>query len=579
MIKQKLKVILLIFILPMPNLYAQTLDQLNNLLERRGKQLLQSATTADSQKSDSVFNKFVRAISQDLQPVDAEVAEAISNYRTNYDSNPVVREAMAAITSTFALEFYEDEIITCASELIRFRTYNDGTPNRTNPEFQRQSLYIRRLAEKLDLSFRDIDGYVSEISIGEGRESFGMMSHSDVQPVDTTSWHTDPWGGVIKNGALWGRGSVDDKTPIAILMYGMRALLDTGLPFKKKIVLLVGTDEESTNEDVTYYLKSNKAPDNTIIVDSQYPVVCAEKGWCGLWLKLPLTSAEPHAHGSGFLIQKIQSGISVSVVPGKANATVKPVGLSMKEASVMLEEQISRFHKERQGSDLKMTASGNQIILSAKGRSVHSSVPETGHNALMDLLVFLDKYVNPLSNNAALMAKFASTYVGFELNGESLGIAHHHDFMGDVTVAGNLFETDEDSVMFMFNFRIPVGISEAKINDEFDKRVQEFSQRYNLRFSEKRLFYDKPLYTDPQRPFVKKLLSIYNRLTGENAKARSIGGSTYAKRIPNSALFGPALPHEEYLGHQPNEHMKLSTISRNIEILTFTLFEFAFQQD
>lgn len=577
MIKQKFKSILLIFLFLSSNTYAWDLDQLNNLLERRGEQLLQIVTSAESGGSEIVFNKFVNVISQELLHFDAEMSEAISNYRSNYDSNPLVREAMAAITSTFALEFYEDEIISCASDLIGFKTYNDGTPNRTNPEFQRQALYIRNLAKKLGLSFRDIDGYVLEFSIGDGRESFGMMSHSDVQPVDKTSWHTDPWTGVIKDGALWGRGSVDDKTPIAILMYGMRALLDTGLPFKKKIVLLVGTDEESTNEDVKYYLKSNKAPDKTIVVDSEYPVVCAEKGWCGLWLKLPRISAEPI--GSGFQIQDIQSGIAVSIVPGVAVATIKPVSLSMKQASAILKDHVSHFHKERQGSDLKIAVNDNQIILTAKGRAVHSSVPATGHNALLDLLVFLDKYVHPISNNVSLMAKFAATYVGFELNGESLGIAHHHDFMGDVTVSGNLFKTDEDSVMFMFNFRIPVGISEAKINAELDKRIQQFNQKHNVRFAERRLFYDKPLYTDPQRPLVQKLLSIYNRLTGENAKARSIGGGTYAKRIPNSVVFGPVLPHEEYLGHQPNEHMKLSTISKNIEILTSTMFEFAFQPE
>jgi len=83
-----------------------------------------------------------------------------------------------------------------------------------------------------------------------------------------------------------------------------------------------------------------------------------------------------------------------------------------------------------------------------------------------------------------------------------------------------------------------------------------------------------PLYNDPGSPFVQRLLAIYNAVTGEKRMPQSIGGGTYAHRIPNAVVFGPALPDEEYLGHQPNELLKVSTLIRNIEILTHTMFDF-----
>jgi len=70
------------------------------------------------------------------------------------------------------------------------------------------------------------------------------------------------------------------------------------------------------------------------------------------------------------------------------------------------------------------------------------------------------------------------------------------------------------------------------------------------------------------------LLGIYNSVTREDRKPESIGGGTYARRLPNAVVFGPALPDEEYLGHQPNEYFLISTLMKNVEILTHTMVEF-----
>jgi dipeptidase D len=457
----------------------------------------------------------------------------------------------------YAVGRYLNDVIRHTAELIRFKTFATGVPNRNNPEFIRQRDYLRSLSGRLGLRFADVDGYVQEIWIGDGAESFGIMSHSDVQPVDPREWSHDPWSGEVKDGCIWGRGAIDDKGPIAAVMFGMRALLDRGVTLRRKTLLLVGTDEESANEDVAYYLKARKPPSRTIVVDSNYPVVCAEKGWGGLWLELPRQKTAPP--GDGWIVEEIGAGIAASIVPEKATAVLRAQG-----AAPELPRPPAKVTVERKDA---------QVMVTARGRSVHSSLPQTGENALMTLLVYLDR-LRPLPNALSLMAGFAAAHIGFDVYGGGLGIAHRDPFMGPLTVSATVFETTPEAAKLTINLRVPKGITTARIEKEIDTRLQAFQQARHVRFGVRKYLED-PLYQDPNSEFVERLLGVYNRVTGENRNAQSISGGTYAKRLPNALVFGPAMPDEEYLGHRPDEHIRISTLSKNLEILTEAMAEFA----
>ncbi len=550
--------------------FAQYPEKLSVLLDTRSAKLVQSAKVLAMGDARKTYLHFVESVTKELRAVGDNATAARITDAMMDPSAKFPRTEFAWITHSFARDFYKDEIIRETAALVRFKTFATDVPNRQNPEFIKQKEYLHSLATKLGLMFKDVDGYVQEIWIGEGKESFGIMSHSDVQPVEPSEWTNDPWSGDVIDGKIWGRGSVDDKGPIVAVMYGMRAILDSGLPLKKKIILLVGTDEESANEDVTTYLKDNKAPDQTIVVDSNFPVICAEKGWGGIWLKLLCRRTLPT--GQGLWLADVHAGFSPSIVPGKAIAKLVNVGGSAEGASQMIQAKAKEFTAKRKGAQMTVETMGDTIVVTAQGKSVHSSVPATGHNALMDLLVFLDRDLKPMENDISLMTKFAAKYVGFELNGKSLGIAYTDSFMGPLTVAADMFQVS-DTVMFMFNFRTPKGIATADIEKQLQKRFDEFGKKYGVKFSDRR-YVGQPLYNDPNTPFIQKLLVIYNSITKETRKAQSIGGGTYAHRIPNAVVFGPAMPDEEYLGHQPNEYFKVSTLIRNIEILTNTMVEF-----
>lgn len=559
---------LLLFIL-ISQAFAKT-DALKEILNEKSETIGAQLVKSDGA---SAFKSFVQEIARQLQEQGAadKAAEITKIFSSGKIENGSVADA-ASIVDSFTRAYYRDEIIESTRALIQFKTFATEVPNRMNPEFEKQKQFLAKLANKLGLNFRDVDGYVQEIWIGAGPASFGLMVHSDVQPVEEKNWTVNPWAGEVKDGKLWGRGTLDDKGPLTVIMYGMRALLDSGLKLNKKLILLVGTDEESANEDVTTYLQTNKAPDQTIVVDSNFPVVCAEKGWCGTWLKLARAEM-PSKKEKGFLVEDLQAGFSASIVPGKATARLSANGMEMEEAESFLHSEIQKFLTQNPDAKFELKIEYGQFILDAHGRQVHSAAPETGHNALMDLVVFLDQNIKPLQNSIALMAKFAATYISLELDGEKLGVKHEDDFMGKTTVSANMFQTTQDTVLFMFNYRLPKGIALAKVEEAVKTRLQNFAVLNKIKFVEKHYF-SEPLYNDPESPFVQKLLSIFNDATGGNYTAESIGGGTYAKRIPNSVVFGPALPGHEYTGHQPDEFISLETLERNIEVLTNTLVRF-----
>lgn len=71
-----------------------------------------------------------------------------------------------------------------------------------------------------------------------------LMAHFDVVPVDEEKWSVDPFGGEIKDGFLWGRGTLDTKCSLFGIMESAEALLDAGFVPENDIYLSFGCNEE-----------------------------------------------------------------------------------------------------------------------------------------------------------------------------------------------------------------------------------------------------------------------------------------------------------------------------------------------
>lgn len=88
-----------------------------------------------------------------------------------------------------------------------------------------------------------------------------LMSHHDV--VDGgDGWNTDPFDGVIKDGALWGRGTIDTKTPLFAELQACEELLAEGYDFPGITLYIGSSNNEETCGDgmvlATDYFRKNR---------------------------------------------------------------------------------------------------------------------------------------------------------------------------------------------------------------------------------------------------------------------------------------------------------------------------------
>lgn len=96
-------------------------------------------------------------------------------------------------------------------------------------------------------------------TLGQGDPVIMLHAHIDTVPIaanEAQKWTVDPYGGIIRDGRIYGKGSVDDKAPLAAMMSVMLDAARRG-NLDGTLVLVAAAEEEVGGQLGTRWLADN----------------------------------------------------------------------------------------------------------------------------------------------------------------------------------------------------------------------------------------------------------------------------------------------------------------------------------
>jgi succinyl-diaminopimelate desuccinylase len=457
------------------------------------------------------------------------------------------------------------QLVPMLSEVLQFRTVEHNDEAR-----EAQKAWVIKTAHALGLEARDA-GLVAEVELPASTANapvLGLMVHGDVQPVDEEAWTFPPFGGKHDDKYVYGRGAADDKGPLVQALLAMAALKDSGVTRTHTVRLLVGSDEESTNLDIADYLETHKAPDYSLVLDSEFPVVVGEKAWNAL--TVTTSFAERGENKRGYTVAKLDSGLAASIVPDYAR--IELTGASNWDPLIAQLKEV----KLPEGTRLAMNGVGGGLVIVVYGKSAHAGVNLTGgRNALAALAKLMQEKL-PRGGADDLLA-FART-AGQDLYGTTLGFTERDPVWGRYAVNVATIKVaagDPEKLTLTINIRSTPPRTGAQLEKKLFAFVEAFNKRTGASLVPGGYFKDTTLSCDPHSKIVKRLLDDYAKATGTRAKAAISGGGTYAKRLPNAIAFGMWFPGKPYPGHDVDEKVPIDDLVRGERVLIYALTDIA----
>jgi carboxypeptidase PM20D1 len=134
--------------------------------------------------------------------------------------------------------------------LIRIPTVSDRDPGAVDPAaFDEFVLELARqfplLHERLELTRVDTHGLLFHWPGRSAARPVVLMAHLDVVPVDDGApWQHPPFGAEIHDGAVWGRGTLDDKGQLVAICEAVETLLRDDFTPAQDLWLSFGCNEE-----------------------------------------------------------------------------------------------------------------------------------------------------------------------------------------------------------------------------------------------------------------------------------------------------------------------------------------------
>ena len=420
------------------------------------------------------------------------------------------------------LESHKDEMLGLLSELVAIPSVQgealEGKPFGEEPA--RALAFMLEKCREYGFAVENVDNYAGSADFGAPEPELAILSHLDVVPAGS-GWSSDPFTLTVDGDKLIGRGAIDDKGPAVAALFALRAVRELGIPLKKGVRLIFGTNEENGSADLAYYRSKRELPPMVFTPDGEYPVINAEKGMLRVFFSAPFNNGAIYDEG----------GV-INAVP-----------------------QLCSY-------DIRLEENGDVSLNygKIKGVSAHASTPEKGENAITKFLTF-NNYGVPM------LKKLAELFPHGEFNGKSCGLGFSDPISGEMTCVLSILYTKEGRLHGGIDIRFPLDRKKAEISDIICGKLREAG--FDIDSCEG----VEPHCTDENSTFVQALLKTYERVTGEKGHCIAIGGGTYVHEIEGGVAFGAEFPGKDYHMHSPDEFITVGELLKNAELMAEAIIE------
>lgn len=363
---------------------------------------------------------------------------------------------------------------------------------------------------------------VVSLAMKDSQPDLGIWLHGDVVP-EGEGWNFQPYHATEYKGCIVGRGATDNKGQLCAIFHLLKIFKDLEIPLRYNPALFVGSNEETGMEDVQAFLNQHTPPRLSLVPDSSFPVGYGGKGALHVSLRckrpvegLDITAGQPES-------------------PGKATARLY----------------------------------GKTIVTQSPPR--HGANPDPKGNMITMLMERLLEEDLALPEDRLALAFFKA--LSLDIHGTDLGIDADPGPMSRLTLFCQRIDMVEGCPQLTVNIRYPAAITA----DEIVLQLQKAADKNGVEVANVRMGV-LPYLLDKDWPVITRLNAIANEITGQDRAPYTLGGGTYAHRLPNALAFGMdgSLPPENFpkgrgSAHGLDECVSLDRLQRAMKIYARTL--------